>query len=298
MELVSDKKFIERAKEPAHLEKIRRYLPPDAPEYLYYGAVAKAATEDSDFRRSFFRLPIPDLSQGTGYISDHSDLSYTFSAGLSNVRTVDKAWRAHRRANAGRVLDFGCGSGRLLRFGCEFGEDIELMGCEVNPAAVSWLSSNFPCPVYQQTKRFDLSFLPDRVDMIYAWSIFTHFSEDEHLEWLKSMTDALAPGGLLIATFKPTERIDRLETDPDYRKLSRAENVSIAELRRQATHGFAFFECYDRNQSGGHGIDAATFGQAYISPDYIKRVWGKFGDVVSIETAVKDWQDLVVLQKQ
>jgi SAM-dependent methyltransferase len=271
------------------------------PKQAIYGAAAAMAIKSSDFRNEFFRLPFPAVAgTGIGYASDTEDISYTVRAGLANIRTIDRFWRSYRGNSKDeyRVLDFGCGTGRLLRFQCEFGEDITTIGCEVNPMAVEWLRENFPCQVDLIPDQYDLSFLEKPVDLIYAWSIFTHFSEDEHIRWLKALMGALNPGGLLIATFKSTTKLDRIERDAEYRRLSRADTIDLSVLRKQADNGFAFFDCYDLEASSDHGIDAETFGQAYISHEYIRDKWSDFGEVVAIDVAVPDWQDLVVLRRR
>ena len=298
--LISSEAILARAEETGLAAGISRYLTAHASANVV--AAISSLFGSPDFPAAFYKLKRPDLSGsnwGIGYISDPVGDAYTYASGPLNVQILDHFWRKHRMARSGyRVLDFGCGTGRLLRFPCEFGVGVEMIGCEVNPAAVQWLQQNFPCPVHRIKHSFDTSFLDEPVDLIYAWSIFTHFREQEHHGWLRALADKLNPGGLLLATFKSTEQIKRLRTDDAYRKASLASEQDVHRLEQQAVGGFAFFECYDQSRSADFGIDASGFGQAYVSPEYIRARWRPYGDVIEIGVAAEGWQDIVVLRKR
>ncbi len=255
--------------------------------------------QDKEFRERFFKVPFPPLEgTGIGYASDYPDINYTVGSGRVNINTINKLWMKFRDPKPiHRVLDFGSGSGRLLRFPLEFGENIELHGCDVNPKAVRWLQDNFGCPMHLVEKPHDLSFIDGPLDLIYCWSIFTHFSEAEHRRWLDTMMDKLTPGGILVATFKTPAMLERVRKDEAYRIKSRAQNIDLVALEAKAESGFAYFECYDPEKSDDHGIDAATFGQAYISHKYIRDNWSEKGEVVHIGMAVPEWQDIAVVKK-
>jgi cyclopropane fatty-acyl-phospholipid synthase-like methyltransferase len=265
-----------------------------------FETLAAVTLESEEAWQKMYRIPFPFLvGTGIGYASDHVDKAYTLKAGLENSITIDRYWKRHRADRESyRVLDFGCGTGRLLRYACEFGAGIEVIGCEVNPKAVSWLQSTFPCEIRAIETAYDLSFITEPLDLIYAWSIFTHFQEEEHLRWLAALTGKLRPGGLLIATFKSTAQIQRMERDQAYRVQSLAADRDLETLKREAEGGFAFFECYDEAKSSDHGIDAQTFGQAYVSHEYIRARWSEFGEVLEIGPAVTGWQDLAVLRRK
>lgn len=297
--LISEESFLARAMKLPNFSELQNEMGSALPQQEIFRVIAERAL-DSDFREAFYSIPFPTIpGTGIGFASDHPDISYTVRAGLANIRVIDRFWRRHRKPKGKyRVLEFGCGSGRLLRFPCEFGEGIEVIGCEVNPKAVDWLNQNFPCDIHLMTKKHDVSFVSGKLDLIYAWSIFTHFSESEQKMWLKALVEKLNPGGLLIATFKSTDMLERLETDESYRRLSRADSVDMVDLKLQAKSGFVFYECYDASASSDHGVDASSFGQAYISHDYIRSAWSDFGEVADIDVAVPSWQDIVVLRKR
>ena len=292
MTLISANKFFDQAKPLLHKFGI------EAKREDIFAKIAQLALKQQ-FREEFYTTPFPPLAgTGIGYVSDHLDTSYTVRAGLTQIRLINRLWLAHRnQKQVHRVLDFGCGSGRLLRYPNEFGENIELHGCEVNPKAVDWLNKNFNCRVHLIEKQYDLSFVDGQLDLIYCWSIFTHFSEEAHKLWLDAMFKKLNSDGILIVTFKTTEMIERLRHDEAYRKKNRAQKIDLDLLQAAGNSGFAYFECYEPEKSSDHGIDAATFGQTYISHQYIQKNWSKFGKVLHLGVAAKGWQDIAVIKK-
>ena len=299
--LFRDAAFVARATSADFLPAVAPRLEGPADAWTpVFSAVSAEALRSAEFRNRFFTVPFPpSASPGIGFASDSGAIGYTTRVGVQNLRVLDAAWQRHRgaRPGAARVLDFGCGTGRLLRHACQFGQDVAMMGCDVNPLAIAWIASAFPCPAHRIPDNGALDFLTTPLDLIYAWSIFTHFAEAEHLVWLERLTEKLAPGGILLATFKSTDRLARLDSDADYRAHSGLSAAQVETLRGKVAHGYAFFPIYDEAKSRAHGIDPSTFGQTFIAPDYIARHWSRFGTVREISPAVPEWQDLVVLQK-
>jgi SAM-dependent methyltransferase len=98
-----------------------------------------------------------------------------------------------------RVLDFGCGSARVLRHFVDAGA--ELWGCDVDAASIEWVQEHLSPPLRVFRNRFEppLPFAAEKLDLIWATSVFTHI--DNWSEWLVELHRVLAPGGLLIASF-------------------------------------------------------------------------------------------------
>ncbi len=290
--------FLARAKQPEFISEFGNVVSANADASVK--AIIEKMVRAPALAQRFYQTPLPDVEDiALNFASGIPDITYTLRAGLWNALTLDSYWRKHRSSKDNyRVLDFGCGSGRIMRYPAEFGRGVEIRGCDVNEYAVRWIDENFPCRADPIVEPFKLDFIDEPVDLIYAWSIFTHFAENEHLAWLDCLAGKLTPGGVMLLTYKPLSMVDRIETDPAYRKQVRAENLSLAELKATAKNGFLFYECYDPTKSVEHGVDPVTFGNTFISEDYISRVWSKFGDIVEFGTAAKDFQDLIVLRKR
>lgn len=260
-------------------------------------AVSELATESEAVSAALFDIPLPEPGISTGFASDNFERGFTYSSGLQNLRTVDGAWRRHRHPQPEyRVLDFGSGTGRLLRFACELGEGVTPVGSEVNPDAVAWLRSNFPCEVLSIAEPSLGGLGGLKFDLIYAWSIFSHFNEASHVDWLSCLAEALNPGGMLFATVYSVNNSKRLEEDEAYRDHFRMSLSDVDRLVMEAEGGFSFFEGYDTDESAHHGIDAKRFGQAFVSEDFLRTTWSRFGVVREIGEAMPGWQDYVLLQ--
>jgi SAM-dependent methyltransferase len=101
-----------------------------------------------------------------------------------------------------RILDFGCGVGRVLRqFAPEAGS-AEFFGCDLDKPSLEWLQANLSPPFhfFESGEAPGLPQANGSFDLIYAYSVYTHFT-DNWAGWLLEHHRVLADGGLLFATF-------------------------------------------------------------------------------------------------
>jgi SAM-dependent methyltransferase len=101
-----------------------------------------------------------------------------------------------------KVLDFGCGVGRTLsQFGAE-AESAEFWGCDIHGPSVDWMRRSI-CPpfhIFQNGARPPLPLADGYFDLIYAWSVYTHITDD-WADWLLEHRRLLADDGLLLVSF-------------------------------------------------------------------------------------------------
>jgi SAM-dependent methyltransferase len=103
--------------------------------------------------------------------------------------------------NGKRVLDFGCGVGRVLRNFLPETEVAEFYGCDLDTPSVEWLQQNLSPPfhIFESGEEAGLPQEDGFFDLIYAFSVYTHFT-DNWAEWLLEHHRVLADGGILFAT--------------------------------------------------------------------------------------------------
>ena len=101
-----------------------------------------------------------------------------------------------------RVLDFGCGVGRVIRQFAPEAEEAEFWGCDLDTASIEWLQTNLspPFQFFESEERAALPQEDGTFDLIYALSVYTHFT-DNWAGWLLEHHRVLKTGGLLFVTF-------------------------------------------------------------------------------------------------
>lgn len=158
-----------------------------------------------------------------------------------------------------RVLDFGCGVGRMLRQFAPEAEEAEFWGCDLDRPSIDWLSENLvpPFRVFESTEAAGLPQEDGYFDLIYAFSVYTHFTGN-WAAWLFEHHRVLADGGLLFATF-------------------------LGEGMLEALTG----EKWDEDQIGMnhlmHGYPWDRGGPIAInSPWWIRSHWGRAFDIVEL----------------
>jgi SAM-dependent methyltransferase len=96
----------------------------------------------------------------------------------------------------GSILDFGCGCGRVLRHLEPF-TSVRLLGTDINQTAVRWCDANISFAEFgTNNPEPPLRYHNDSIDLVYAFSVFTHMTEKLQSKWLKEIHRVLKTGGL------------------------------------------------------------------------------------------------------
>ena len=103
--------------------------------------------------------------------------------------------------NGDSLYDFACGSGRTAAALKRNGWTGQYIGVDVVPALVDALKS--ACEGYEAHVHKDLTIKAEdsSLDMICAWSIFTHLTPIESYIYLRDGWRTLRPGGLIVMSF-------------------------------------------------------------------------------------------------
>jgi SAM-dependent methyltransferase len=270
-----------------------------ADEVVVWSAFGDGAVKSPALREKLHAYPIPDID-AAGRYSD-ATLLYHLGSGLTDARSVSGL--IQRYAGKGpeplKILDFSCGLGRLLRYMVQFAPQHQYVASEVNPKALEWLKGAYPqVNILQAGPTPPLDLPGDSLDAAYCFSIFTHYSEPLHEQWLEELARVLRPGGLLVLTIHGYAILNLMATDAYVRTIMRLGEASIDALRETVdATGYAFYLSYFEPDAPQLGVDGNQFGMAFISPDYVLRHWTSHFDVVWFDPgAVAKWQDFVVLR--
>lgn len=138
-------------------------------------------------------------------VAGDADPQAFLRGGALGAEIIRATVEAHLEGGMGRlraVLDFGCGCGRIARHWAGL-DGPELFGCDYNPELVDWCSRNLPfLNAESNGPSPPLPYPPERFDLVYAISVFTHLSERKQADWMEELRRVLEPGGMLLFTTK------------------------------------------------------------------------------------------------
>ena len=172
---------------------------------------------------------------------------------LEGMMPGDWSWEGRR------VLDFGCGVGRVLRqFAAETGEG-EFYGCDLDTPSVEWLQQNISPPfhIFESSEEAGLPQEDGFFDLIYAFSVYTHFTGN-WAEWLLEHHRVLKDGGILFATFLGEGMLEHTTGE-----VWEEDRIGMNPL----LHGFPW-------DKGGP--------LAFNSPWWIRAHWGRAFEIVQL----------------
>ncbi len=144
-------------------------------------------------------LPLPPAKLRV-HVAGTADIESFLHGGEMAAQTVRELLSAGGRPleRCGAILDFGCGCGRVLRQWRDL-VATAVYGTDLNAELAAWCRERLPfTSVSVNSSEPPMSFADERLDAIYAFSVFTHMPADLQKRWLHEFQRILKPGGLLI----------------------------------------------------------------------------------------------------
>jgi SAM-dependent methyltransferase len=255
---------------------------------------------------------IPELAQLIPRLPDPEvQRRFTGSSGTQTLREAMAFYRLVKElANQHRpdgydgvrdVVEFGCGWGRMIRFFIKDVEPAHLTGIDCLPDVIEICESTNRWATFDCVAPTPPVNLPDEfADLVYAYSVFSHLSEETHLAWIEEFCRVLRPGGLLVATTRGRAYLDVC--------ANLRNQVSIAPHQTGAAKAFVDYDGwvarYERGEychdpvGGGKGLSSQFFGETLIPRRYAEQVWKQWLPVVDyISDPARCPQDVIVARK-
>ncbi len=161
------------------------------------------------------------------------------------------------------ALDFGCSSGRVLRPLAAAFPDVAWHGCDPNLPAIEWAAANLPTIDFFGSGAVPPLPLEDgSMDLVYAVSIWSHFSPRRGLAWFEEMRRLLRPGGHLVMTTHGPTAIAYYASH-GLRPLEQSGEIDRALYRRGWWYAAEF------GAEGDWGVLDPDWGTAFLSPEWL-----------------------------
>jgi SAM-dependent methyltransferase len=128
-----------------------------------------------------------------------------------------------------------------------------------------------------------IPFPDNSFDLIIAWSVLTHLPEPYQDAWLAELSRVLSSSGVMLLTVHGPTNFDIVGAAAD-------DPARIALPEK----GFIYFENY-----GSDSPFAPYYQTTYHHPDYIRRRWAQWLDVLAIlPGAARPTHDMVVTSRK
>jgi SAM-dependent methyltransferase len=223
-------------------------------------------------------LPLPPATLRTQIGPLHADAGFFLRSGRSQAELVRSLLfeNGEHIEELDALLDFGCGCGRVLRHWARL-HGTRRCGCDIDARMIEWCRTNLSfAEVTQNELSPPLSYPADSFDLVYAFSVFTHLSEDLQHAWIGESRRVLRPGGhLLISTLGEYYAARKRLTPPEREAFARGELVVLYE------------------RSAGTSLCSA-----YHPPSYVCETLARGFDVVAFRPAAAEGgHDVHLLRK-
>ena len=266
--------------------------------------------QEAEVRRVLPSLPDPDLQARVIGSSGDTALHEGFHA----YRLFTELYDQHvgRLADCPAILDFGCGWGRIIRFYLRDLPPDRLVGVDQSADLIEVCRATNRWCRFEHCRPLPPLDCPDETfGLVYAYSVFSHLSEDVHLEWLAELGRVLRPGGLLVATTwhrgfieenaELRARDDTLEAELTAWQRQRLITFQDTQRWLSAYDAAAFcYQPYDPDVHPWSYVEGTSFyGEACIPRDYAMNRWGEHFEVVDfIEDRQRCPQNVVVARRR
>lgn len=187
----------------------------------------------------------------------------------------------------GRVLDFGSGWGRITRVLLTEVSPERLFAVDVDPGMTALVGVTLPgINVLTVTPEPPTVLADASMDVIVAFSVFSHLSAAAHQAWARELARVVRPGGVVAITVLGEDFIDLVAGSQAGVAAGAAEDFArhMAQVFPDVAAARAGFRADELQfaATGGGGVRSSDYyGWAVASRRFVERTWGAAGlDVV------------------
>ena len=217
--------------------------------------------------------------------TDDVQVGFTGLGGRQNLRQAFEFYRYVRdvcglaEIDNPYLLDFGGGWGRVSRFFLRHTKPEHIYVAETREYAIECLrGTGARYTIIHNQTRPPIKGLPAQLDLVFAYSVFSHLSQEYFHDWLTYLLSVLRPGGHLAFTTRGHSFIRHLQhlhhsTERHHANLEEHVRRLREELpypeeisRRHSAGEFQFYPI-----GGAQELTANFFGETFIPKVYIEQ---------------------------
>lgn len=285
-----------RAKWDAREDLRAAYPDPDSDGFARWLAVNGPLEYPAEFAEAWPPVPPRALRQtGCGGGEAHGHLW----TGIEDFEVVAETYETFAQRSIhdlDAVLDFGSGCGRLLRWFDRAAPNTRLVGTDVRRASVEWCQANLRGEFHVGPFDPPGSLDDDSFDLVVGLSLFSHFTLEANLAWLRELTRVCRPDGTLILTTHGAFSLAVIAGSPEHQRAFRMSEADARGVLRnlQRTH----FHYHEPGAEWRAAIEVGeNYGQSFLDPGFVAEHWEAHVDVLGcVPARLFRFQDVWVLR--
>ncbi len=238
---------------------------------------------------------------------------FTGAHGEPTLREAFSFYRLVSRASSSKrpkvAVDFGCGWGRITRFFVKDFDKDNLLGVDPLSEVIEASRATNPWATFTQIGlRPPIDVPTGSVDLIFAFSVFSHLTEEVHLQWIEELARLLRRGGMLVVTTRERDFIlecERIRTEePDLSKVSPLRNFATMGARTAFLDTERYLEMYDAGEyccdptGAGSSLPSEAYGETCIPLAYAQRAWQPHFSVTEFLDDVPELKQNVIVAER
>lgn len=183
------------------------------------------------------------------------------------------------------VIDWGCGSARIARHVIgALKSNSKFLGFDIDTVAIAWANENVGPYFRVSSARPPLDQATASVDLVYAYSVFTHLAAENLASWLDEMARILKPGGIGMFTVLS----------------DRAMIALLPGLPRHTLETWratGIFDSLKNAQLDAINVPSDYYRNVWLTRDYIRKIFSAHFEIIDFVGSFHFYQDLVVVRR-